>query len=200
MKKILIVEDEVIIAIDLQKKLETLGYTVLDIVYNSDNLTDKINSLNPDLILLDINIEGSRNGIEMAHIINEKFKIPFLYVTSYTDQQTLSEVKETKPIGYVVKPFTIDDLKVELDLSIFRHSSKSGSGFPNFDTINKNMKVTEREYEIICDIKAGLKNDQIAKKHFISENTVKSHLKRIYTKFDVHSKIELVSRLMEYAN
>jgi AmiR/NasT family two-component response regulator len=141
MKKVLIVEDEVIIAIDLKSKLERLGYKFLDIVYNSDNLTDKICSLKPDLILLDINIMGSRNGIQMAHIINREFKIPFIYVTSYTDQQTLSEVKETNPIGYVVKPFTIEDIQVELELALFRHKNYNTKSFPDFESLCKNSKL-----------------------------------------------------------
>ena len=196
MKKLLIVEDEVIIAIDLKNKLEQLGYEVLDIVYDSDKLTDRIKSLNPDLILLDINIMGSRNGIEMGHIINKDFQIPFIYVTSYTDQHTLSEVKETKPLGYVVKPFTLEDLRVELDLSVFRYKNKKETGFPDLEAVNKVAKISEREYEIICDIRDGKKNDQIASKLFISENTVKSHIKRIYQKCGVHSKVELISKLM----
>ncbi len=200
MKKVLIVEDEVIIAIDLKNKLETLGYTVLDIVYNSDKLTDRISSLHPDLLLLDINIMGSRNGIEMAHIINKEFQIPFIYVTSYTDKQTLSEVKETNPIGYVIKPFTMEDIRVELELALFRYSNRKAPIFPDLEMINKKIKISKREFEIISDIRDGLKNDQIAEKLFISENTVKSHIKRIYQKCEVHSKVELISKLMNYGS
>ena len=200
MKKVLIVEDEVIIAIDLKSKLERLGYKVLDIVYNSDNLTDKICSLKPDLILLDINIMGSRNGIQMAHIINREFKIPFIYVTSYTDQQTLSEVKETNPIGYVVKPFTIEDIQVELELALFRHKNNNTKSFPDFESLCKKINISKREFEIISSIRDGLKNEQIATNLFISENTVKSHIKRIYQKCEVHSKVELISKLMNFSS
>ena len=197
MKRVLIVEDEVIIAIDLKKKLEKLGHKVLDIVYDSDKLTDRIQALQPELILLDINIKGSRNGIEMARIINKEFKIPFIYVTSYTDEQTLTEVKETAPIGYVVKPFTLEDIRVEIELSLFRYSNLKAPLFPNSETLNIKMKISHREYEIISGIHKGLKNDQIANELFISENTVKSHIKRIYQKCEVHSKVELISKLMK---
>ena len=196
MKKILIVEDEVIIAIDLKNKLIQLGYDVLGIVYNSDGLTDKIICLKPELILLDINILGSRNGIEMAHIINEKFQIPFVYVTSYTDKHTLEEVKKTKPSGYIVKPFTLEDIKVELELSIYRINNESNiNTFPSLDRLNESFKISQREYDIIEDIRIGLKIDQIAKKRYISENTVKTHLKRIYSKCDVHNKMELINKI-----
>ena len=196
MKRILIVEDEVIIAIDLQNKLEKLGHTVVGIVHSSDKVTDKIVSHNPDLILLDINIVGSRNGIEMAHIINEKHQIPFIYVTSYTDKHTLEEVKKTSPIGYIVKPFTLEDIRVEIELSLYRLSRNSNNTFPSIERINDTYKISGREYEIICDIKDGLKVDQIASKRFISENTVKSHIKRIYTRCGVHNKLELVNKLL----
>ena len=195
MKKILIVEDEVIIAIDLKSKLTHLGYHVLGVVHNSDGLADKIASWQPHLILMDINIEGYRNGIEMAHIINERFKIPFVYVTSYTDKHTLEEVKKTNPVGYIIKPFTLEDIKVQLDLAFSRVSNSSEKLFPNLENINKVYKISGREYDIIEDLKLGLKIDQIAQKRFISENTVKSHLKRIYTKCDVHNKMELIHKL-----
>jgi len=196
MKKILIVEDEVIIAIDLKSKLQSLGYTVTDIVDNSDVLTDKIVSNKPDLILLDINIMGSRNGIEMAHVINKEHKIPFIYVTSYTDKHTLDEVKKTNPLGYIVKPFTLEDIRVELELSVYRSTQMNAHGFPTIDRINELYKISNREYEIICDIKDGLKIDQIAEKRFISDNTVKTHIKRIYSKCNVNNKLELVNKFM----
>lgn len=196
MKRILIVEDEVIIAIDLKNKLTQLGYEVLDVVYNSDILTDKLISLNPDLILLDINILGTRNGIEMAHIINENHKIPFVYVTSYTDKHTLEEVKKTNPLGYIVKPFTLEDIRVELELSIYRLKNNSSNSFPTIERINEVYKISAREYEIISDLKSGHKIDQIAKQRFISENTVKTHIKRIYSKCSVHNKLELINKLM----
>lgn len=196
MKKILIVEDEVIIAIDLKSKLQKLGYTVTDIVHNSDVLTDKIKSQNPDLILLDINIMGSRNGIEMAHVINKDHKIPFIYVTSYTDKHTLDEVKKTNPAGYIVKPFTLEDIRVELELSFYRSGKLNDQKFPSIERINELYKISKREYEIICDIKDGLKIDQIAQKRFISDNTVKTHIKRIYGKCNVHNKLEMVNKFM----
>jgi len=196
MKKVLIVEDEVIIAIDLKSKLQQLGYTVQNIVHNSDVLTDKLILHKPDLILLDINIMGSRNGIEMAHIINEEHKIPFIYVTSYTDKHTLDEVKKTNPLGYIVKPFTLEDIKVELELSLYRLGNNDQPRFPSLNRGNELYKISQREYEIICDIKDGLKIDQIAGKRFISENTVKTHVKRIYGKCGVHNKLELINKLL----
>ena len=131
----------------------------------------------------------------MAHIINERFKIPFVYVTSYTDKHTLEEVKKTNPVGYIIKPFTLEDIKVQLDLAFSRVSNSSENLFPNLENINKVYKISGREYDIIEDLKLGLKIDQIAQKRFISENTVKSHLKRIYTKCDVHNKMELIHKL-----
>ena len=197
MKNVMIVEDEVIIAIDLKQKLESLDYKVLDVVYDSDKLTDRIKLLKPDMLFLDINIKGSRNGVEMAHIINKDFGIPFIYVTSYTDQQTLTEVKATKPIGYVIKPFTLDDLRVELQMAEDRYNDRQENAFPSIEKLNQNLKVTQKEYDVICDINKGLKNEAIAKKQFISENTVKSHIKRIYAKYNVHSRMELINKIRE---
>lgn len=118
MKKILIVEDEVLIAMDLEQFLVKLGYTVVDIIHNSDHVFGAIEKQNPDLILLDINIKGSKNGIELGNLINEQHQIPFIYVTSYSDPRTIAEVKSTNPSGIVMKPFDTEQLQLELEKAV----------------------------------------------------------------------------------
>ena len=94
----------------------------------------------------------------------------------------------------------LEDLRVEIDLSLFRYSNLKAPLFPDLETLNRKVKISQREYEIISGIHQGLKNDQIASQLFISENTVKSHIKRIYLKCEVHSKVELISKLMKLQN
>lgn len=117
-KKVLIVEDEEIIALELSTRLERLGY---DVCSNASNYQDAINkALNhdPDLIFMDIRIEGEFDGIETAKKILEKKKIPIIYLTAYADKETIDRAKETVPYGYLVKPVQERDLNIALEMAL----------------------------------------------------------------------------------
>lgn len=119
---VLIVEDEPLIADDLAAILEKNGYTVVDIVDEVPDALASIEKYSPDIALLDINIEGSSDGIDLAG----KLEIPFVFLTSYYDQNTLDRAKKTNPSGYIVKPFNENDLiaNVEIALSRTRKNTK----------------------------------------------------------------------------
>lgn len=105
MIKILIVEDELIIAQDMIDILEKMGYEVMENAMDAEETFEILSKDTPDLILLDINLSGGRDGIDIAKEINEKYKIPFIFTTSYTDGLTIERAKEVKPLNYLVKPF-----------------------------------------------------------------------------------------------
>lgn len=194
---VVIVEDEAIISADLEMIIESMSYNVVGISDNSDEALDLISSRNPDLILLDININGERDGIELAEIINETSKKPFIFITSYADKGTLDRAKHTLPYGYIVKPFNERELKATIEIALFRFSNENLNEIPSIELINSKIfqAVTDKEYEIIDDIFKGLANQQIAAKNFISINTVKTHIKNIYSKISVHNRAELVKWL-----
>ena len=110
---ILIVEDEPLIADDIAMTLEKHGYTVVDVVDNSEDAFQVIEAKMPDMALLDINIEGEMDGIQLA----SKLKIPFVFLTSYYDRDTLEKVSLVKPAGFIVKPFNENDLIANLELA-----------------------------------------------------------------------------------
>ncbi len=195
--KVLIVEDEAIIAADLEMIMESMSFQVVGISDNSDEALDMISTRKPDLILLDINIYGERDGIELAEIIRETTKKPFIFITSYADKKTLDRAKHTLPYGYILKPFNERELKATIEIALFRFSSHDDSDMPSIEKLNQQIysALTEKEYEIIEDIFKGLANQQIASKHFISINTVKTHIKNIYAKTEVHNRAELVKWL-----
>jgi len=196
MKSILIVEDEVIISEDIKMMLGKLGYSVVGAVYNGDKVSDAVVNKKPDLVLLDINIKGSKNGLEVAADL-EKIKVPYAFITSYSDADTLSKAMTTKPTGYLVKPFNIDQLKVLVEMAFFNIERLERKNIPTIEEIETQFgkKVTKSEHSIIMDISDGLSYEQIAKKKFISINTVKSHIRHIYNKFDVGNKVELLNLL-----
>ncbi|MCF6168039.1 response regulator [Lutibacter sp.] len=118
--KILIVEDEPIIASDIEMSLEEIGYDVIGIEEDAESALQSIKNNKPDLVLLDINLDGDMDGIILAEEINLHFHIPFVFLTSNTDNLTINRVKRTKPAGFIVKPFTDKDLQSNIEIALFQ--------------------------------------------------------------------------------
>ena len=121
--KILIVEDNIIIAEDLKFVLSDLGYEVLGISMSYFESLEAIELKKPDLCLLDITIRGEKDGIDLGKTINENYGIPFLYITSHSDRITVERAKETKPKGYLIKPFDKDDVYTSIEMALVQSSS-----------------------------------------------------------------------------
>jgi len=117
--KILIVEDEPIIASDIEMTLEDLGYEVTAVVDNAPDALQSLAKNTPDLVLLDINIEGDSDGIMLAEDINKSFTIPLVFLTSNADKVTINRVKRTNPAGFIVKPFSEQDLRSNIEIALF---------------------------------------------------------------------------------
>jgi CheY-like chemotaxis protein len=108
--KILIVEDERIVAIDIKATLEDEGFEIVDIVISGEEAIKKALELKPDLILMDIFLKGQLNGIEATQQIKEQIDIPVIFLTAYEDKKTMEKAQETNPLGYIIKPFEEDFL------------------------------------------------------------------------------------------
>ncbi len=117
--RILIVEDETIIGMEIEIILRTIGYQVTSIVDTSDEAIKKAETDKPDLILMDIRIKGDRDGIETAEIIRERFGIPIIFSTAYLDEERIQRAKLTMPFGYVLKPIQERDLKVTIEMALY---------------------------------------------------------------------------------
>jgi PAS domain S-box-containing protein len=120
--QILIVEDEIIIAEDLQIKLIRMGYSVPDIASSGEEAIKKVKEKNPDIILMDIVIHGKIDGIETAEKIHTFSDVPVIYLTAYADQYTLERAKITEPFGYLLKPFKERELLITLEMAIYKHN------------------------------------------------------------------------------
>ena len=103
--RILIAEDENIIAKDIEKTLKKLGYEVVKSVRSGEQLLEQYPLIKPDLILMDINLEGELSGIDVSNELNKSREVPIIYLTALADDRTLQEAKFTEPSGYLVKPF-----------------------------------------------------------------------------------------------
>ena len=117
--KILIVEDEVIIAMEIENSLQMLGYDVTSKVDNGKDAIKKAEADKPDLILMDIRIKGDMDGIEAAETIRTRFGIPIIFSTAYLDEKRIQRAKITMPFGYVLKPIQERELKITLEMALF---------------------------------------------------------------------------------
>lgn len=123
-RKILIVEDELIIAKDLSRRLSKLGYEVVGIVSSGISAITKAQETFPDLILMDIVLKGSMDGIETASRLRDLLPIPVVYLTAYADNETIDRAKETHSFGYILKPFKEAELKATIEIAFSRYESE----------------------------------------------------------------------------
>ncbi len=130
-KSVLIVEDEPLIADDLSFHLKDIGISDVRIALKYQDAIHKISEQSFDLILLDINLSGERDGIDVANFINRNQLVPFIFVTSYYDEQTLSRAKETDPIAYILKPFNKQDIQVNIEMAFHKLESRSTPDLPD---------------------------------------------------------------------
>ncbi len=119
--KVLIVEDEYITALDIKKRLEQIGYTVAGTASTGEEALDLMSKSKPDIVLLDIILASEMDGIATANEINRRFKIPFIYMTAHMDPETIKNVKQTDPYGYIVKPVKTDDLYSAIETGLNKH-------------------------------------------------------------------------------
>jgi diguanylate cyclase (GGDEF)-like protein/PAS domain S-box-containing protein len=119
--RILIVEDEMIVALDLEDRLRTMGYEVVDLVQTGQEAVARANALHPDLILMDIMLKGEMDGIAAAAKINELLSIPIIFLTASTDEKTLERAKFTGPFAYVLKPFEDRELRGNIEITTYKH-------------------------------------------------------------------------------
>lgn len=124
--KILIIEDELIIAEDIKNILEHASYEVIGIAASGKEALQLLKDEKiPDMILVDISIKGDMDGIQLANTIREQFHLPFIYLTSYTNKSVLERVKLTKPYGYIVKPYKEQDILIAIELALSNAASES---------------------------------------------------------------------------
>lgn len=119
--RIMIVEDEVVVAMELRETLRTLGYHVAGIEGQGEGVVEKVNDMGPDLILMDIQLAGKVDGIEAVRRINERREIPVVYLTAHSDEMTLHRAKRSAPYGYLLKPFSTADLRAAIEVALHKH-------------------------------------------------------------------------------
>ena len=120
--RILVVEDEGIIAKDIQNTLNRSGYSVIAVVSSGEEAIEKAMEAHPDLVLMDIVLEGNMDGVKAAEHIRDRFNIPVVYLTAYSDDKTLQRAKITEPFGYILKPFQERELYTTIEMALYKHN------------------------------------------------------------------------------
>ncbi len=138
--KILIVEDEAITALDIKSSLKKLNYEVVDILSSGEEVLEKLPSLNIDLVLMDIKLKGELDGIQTTAYIKQNYSIPVVYITSFTDKETLKRARITQPSGYLIKPIQETELNSAIEIALYNYKSE------------KKLKESERDLQNYKDI------------------------------------------------
>ena len=121
---LLIVEDEGVVALDLRTSLESLGYRVLGVCANADDAVRSAEALRPDLVLMDIHLDGDVPGTEAARVIRERFQIPSIFLTAYAEEDMLRNAESSAPYGYLLKPYQLRELNASVRMGLARRRAE----------------------------------------------------------------------------
>jgi len=148
-KKIIVVEDEVIVAKDIAESLEKIGYEVVNTFSKGEKLLSFLEKENKiDLILMDNMLSGNITGIETAGKIKEKYNIPVVFLTAYADEKTIDKAKIVEPYGYIIKPFKEIDLRTSIEMALYKYKKEKEklAGINQVKTINSAAIVRDFIY------------------------------------------------------
>lgn len=189
---VLIVEDESIVALDLATGLEKDGYNVIGIADNSEEAVGLFKENEVDIVLMDINIIGDKDGITTAAELLQLRPVPVIYLTAFTDSKTISRVKETHPAAFLTKPYNISNVRIAIELAISNFATVTdGKTNAKVVSIDKAPTRAETEKEILLQL-----NDYI----FIKQNYrfIKVSLKDILYAEAENNYIHLISTSRKY--
>lgn len=189
--KILIVEDEPMIAESLQEMLELMEHQVLAVAESGEEAVMQLLEQEPDLLLLDIQLKGKMDGIELARLIRQKYNIPFIFTTAYADEETISRAKAEGPYGYIVKPYGVKDIMAAIEVAmsnyrLFSEISGQDPAAPMLVNDHLYIKVDQRLVKINrADIAyAEAKGDYVLIKTVQESFIIYSTLKKVIDKLE----------------
>lgn len=174
-KRILIVEDEILIARDIQKKLERMGYEVCGIAVSRDEAIKLVDECHPDLIVMDIIIKGDKDGIQTALEINEKNDIPIIFLTAHSDQPTIERAMITESYGYVIKPFQEREFQIIIENAFYKYEY--------LKKVNNNWAIVKN---LLDDIEEGV--------IILDKNGFVTFINKIGSEITGYSEDECISR------
>lgn len=147
-KRILIVEDEPLIAKDLSYILEDIGIQDIKLALSYDDAVKSCKDESFDLILLDVNLSDEKDGIDLAHFINTEIHVPFIFITSYYNSSTVARAKVTQPLAYLLKPFNKHDIQINVEMALYKseHANENETIFLREKTGTIQLELTNIRY------------------------------------------------------
>ncbi|MFW6224993.1 MAG: response regulator [Bacteroidota bacterium] len=181
MKEIFIIEDEIVVAKDIECILsEEKQFKVIDIATSYEIARRKLRMVKPHLILCDINLKGPKTGIDLMGEVMQQYNIPFIFITAYSDVETLEKAGRLKPHNYITKPFNEKQLISSVKIALLASDNTEVS------------TPTNRELSVIKLLAKGLSSKQIAEILSISSSTVETHRKNLIAKYGINKTAELI--------
>ena len=194
---LIIVEDDPIIALDLSHFVKSLGYTQVFTCYEEEQASTLFSEIDRAFVFLDIHLKDKYGGIRLAKLLEHKSHFSYAYITANTDETTLKKLEDTHPVGFIVKPFQEEEVKAILKLGMYQvlHPFKKQKLDP-VALAQLFPDLTSTEIRVFMGLYQGASNQEIADTLFVSTNTVKTHLKSIYSKLDVVSRLKAIQLLL----
>lgn len=189
--EVLIVEDDPIISLDIKSLLQSENISVVGIAKTASRASDMLNHLKPNFAILDIHLGPGDSGIDVAEVIHRDYNIPYIFLTSFSDQDTLMMAQEQSPYGYLVKPFQDKSLLTTITTAWLNYNKSKSAQEINWEAVAP--QLTKQETKICKELIKGYSYQQICDQLFISINTLRYHVKNIYTKMDVKGRSELTA-------
>ncbi len=170
---ILVVEDETIIALDIEQTLEEFGYIVDELASNVEDAMYYIQKYKPDLVLMDIKLKGENDGISIVEEIQDKYDIPVIYLTSHSDKDTLLRAQKTKPYGYITKPMDERQLNSSIMMALARKEAENSKKTITSDLVNLKYGYrfdTKRNVLIYDNVDVSLTKKELTLISFLVKN------------------------------
>lgn len=172
--KILVVEDEIIIADQICDSLSDFGYETLEPAISYSEAIETIEAEKPDIAILDIQLSGKKSGIDLAKKINADYGFPFIFLTSNSDKVTLSQAKESEPFAFLVKPYSQDELYASIEVALYNYSKQKEKAIDQTNLVIKNALFIKQDRFFIrlnfTDI-LYIKSDHIYIEIYIKDGT-----------------------------
>lgn len=174
---IMVVEDEIVVAMEIEEKLQAIGYDVTSICSTGEEAILAVEEQKPDLVLMDIRLDGEIDGIETAELIRKRHDLPVVYLTAYADDATLNRAKLTEPFGYLVKPFSQTELRTTIEVALYKHLQDSKAKeiahwfASTINVLGAALIVTDKDGMVkhlnhVAESLTGWGRDEAVEKHF----------------------------------
>lgn len=202
LSRILIVEDERVVAKDIEIRLQRMGYAVSAVVSSGKEALKQAEAQHPDLVLMDIRLRGEMDGIAAATHIRKRFNIPVIFLTAFGDKDTLNKAKISEPFGYLTKPFVESGLRAAIEIALYNATRKKSAKEPDVSSspisvkaalaLGQSKGLTPAELSTLELLASGFSQSSIATIQNRNINTVKTHLRNVYQKLNIEGQADLL--------